>query len=479
MKVSRNLKYIFVAMICLCAVTFDSHAQYDISIEIKNSTTDTLLLGYFNRGATYSIDTALNKKNKFSFKSKTKKLDDGIYFFANTKGRHCEFMIFNEYALKFFTTEDDWTGNLRVKGSKNEELYLQYMIESDGLAKQYNSILNGRDTIDKQEYDSKLKILSAKNDSLKKDFIDKYPNHLLSKIFQCAKPIEIPNFPTIYTKDGSVDSLQMKQESFNWYKQHYFDNIDFAYGGLLNTEKKIFMDKYNEFWDDVMKYEKIDTILYYAHKIISRAIDDNMFNFLVYDITKRYLQSKFIGHDKIYVEMVDKYFSSNRFTAMTVSDIEKNILRADKWRNLLIGKQVPDLGCPTHDDKSKWYHLDGMKTKYKLLVFWSVDCGHCTVDMPKLKEFYDEYRQVYDFDIFAVHTENRIEERDEFLKKHEIKWTNTNGLFATYDWREYFDIEKTPVIYILDSKDKILMKNISVSSLKQVFDILEKDGFNL
>ena len=86
---------------------------------------------------------------------------------------------------------------------------------------------------------------------------------------------------------------------------------------------------------------------------------------------------------------------------------------------------------------------------------------------------------MYDLEVFAVHTDGKLQERDEFLTKYGIDWINVNGLFANYDWRSYFDIDKTPVIYILNADDEILAKNVSHGNLKQVMDILEKGGFNL
>ncbi|MGP1515227.1 MAG: thioredoxin-like domain-containing protein [Bacteroidales bacterium] len=475
----RINKYAMIYILLAVCCHLSTNAQYNISIEIKNIETDTLLLGYYWHGGTYAVDTSVNKKGKFVFKNKKKTLEDGIYFFSDTKGRYCEFLIDKKQNLRFTTNNDNWIKNMKVENDENEQQYFDYLKQSDSLAEQYRQILNGRKKIDKQEYDNRLKILSDENDALKKNFIHKYPKHLLSKILLCTQPLNIPEFPTIYKTDGSVDSIQMNINGFNWYKRHYFDNVDLSCGALLNTHKQVFMDNYNRYWETVMKYEKVDTILYYADYWIGKAKDKKMFNFLVKDITNRYLQSTVMGHDKIYVGMIDRYIKTEKYTDLAPSDIEKNIHRADVWRNLLIGQIVPDLACSTHENNSAWHHIDELTTKYKLLVFWSIDCGHCTTEIPKLNEFYKQYKDTYDLEVFAVHTEGDIKTRDEFIRKHDIKWINTNGLFANYDWRKYFDIEKTPIVYILDAKDKILAKNISVDNLKQIMDVLEKGGFYL
>ncbi|MBR1627181.1 MAG: redoxin domain-containing protein [Bacteroidales bacterium] len=468
-------------VLALLAVTncFSVKAQYDITIEIKNFKTDTLLMGYFWHGGPYALDTSVNSNGKFAFRKKNKTLEDGIYFFSDTKGRYCEFLICKDQNLKFKTSDEDWIKNMKVKGSKNEEVYFDYLVKSDDLGKQYQLAVGNRESISKQEYEDKVKILTERNDSLKNDFIKNYPDHILSKILLCTQPLNVPEFPIIYKEDGSVDSVAVQHERFCWYKLHYFDNIDFGCGALLNTHKKIFMDNYERYWQEVMKYEKADSILYYAEYWINKATDKKMFEFLVKDITTRYLQSPVMGHDKVYVGMVDKYLKTGKYTALTPSDIDANIQRADTWRNLLIGKTVPDLACPENDDKSAWHHLDELQSKYKILVFWSIECGHCTTEIPKLNEFYKAYHKIYDLEVFAVHTEGDTKARDEFIENNGITWINTNGLFASYDWREYFNIEKTPVVYILDSYDKILAKHIPIDNLKQVMDVLERGGFDL
>jgi len=468
-----------ILVVLLSLWSFFSYAQYNISIEIQDTKTDTLLMGYFWHGGTYSLDTAINKKDKFVFKHKTKTLDDGIYFFSNTNGRYCEFLINKDQNIHFKTKDENWIKNMQVKGSESERVYFDYLKKSDSLGGLYSQIIKGRETISKKEYDEKIKILTEKNDSLKQDFIKKYPNHLLTKILMCTQPLKIPHFDTIYTSNGNVDTIQMQKVGFCWYKKHYFDNVDFSCGALLNTYKQVFMDSYNKYWDNVMKYEKADSILYYADYWISKATDQKMFEFLVRDITTRYLQSPVMGHDKVYVGMVDRYLKTNKYNALSPSDMETNIHRADVWRNLLLGETIPDIACPIGEENTAWHHLNELENKYKILVFWSIECGHCTTEIPRLMEFYKQYGRMYNVGIFGVHTEGDIKERDKFLKKNDIHWTNVNGLFANYDWREYFDIEKTPVVYILDKQNKILAKNISIDNIKQIMDILENGGFDL
>lgn len=458
--------------------SFTLKAQYDISLEIKNFESDTMFIGYFYMGGTYSFDTCINQKGKFRFKSKEKPMPDGVYFFADTKGRYVEFIVDKETKMSFSTSNEDLTANMTVKGSKKESIYFDYLKKSNELGKEFKSLSTQTDN--KEEYNKRLAALRFQNDSLKENFLIQYPEHLFSKILLCSKPVNPPAIDNIYKEDGTIDSLAMRLQSFNYYKRHWFDNIDLTCDALVRTPKEVFSQAYSNFWENMMKYDIADSLIFYADSLIAETKEGGeMYKYFINDVSRRYLTDNIMGHDKVYVHMIMKYFKSGKVTWMSPSDVEMNINRAEKWKNLLIGETVPNLACPMEDDKSEWHSLDDMNNRYRLLVFWSIECGHCTKEMPKLAEFYNANKEKYDLEIFGVHTEGDLKQMREFCQKYNINWITTNGLYANYDWREYFDIEKTPVIYLLDNKNKILAKNLSVEGLPQILDMIEKGLLNL
>ena len=221
-----------------------------------------------------------------------------------------------------------------------------------------------------------------------------------------------------------------------------------------------------------MKYEPVDSILVYADRVIERANGSKAMNrFLIHNITERYLQSGIMGQDRIYVEMVKRYFKSGKADWLSPSSIETEVLRAEKWENLLIGKTVPNLACP--DQKGDWHDLYGLDKKYKILVFWSADCGHCVKEVPKFHEFYKKFKDKYDLEVMAVNTESDTAHWQKFIAEKNLDWINLNGLVANFDWREYFDIVKTPVVYILDRRNVIIAKNIQGDNIEKVMELLD------
>jgi thiol-disulfide isomerase/thioredoxin len=384
-------------------------------------------------------------------------------------------MIQNEGKLRLKTKEENWNKFMQVKsGSQELKAYYQYMQNTEQIQERAKALIEQK--VEKEVYDKEIKALSLVNDSIKNAFIEKYPDYLLSKVFNATKPITIPDFPMPKKEDGSADSLEWNSQRWYYYKNHYFDNIDLSCAGLLRTPKMVFFHNYNRYWEEIMKYERTDTIIEYAHKIIAQAKGSKaMTRYLIHNIAERYLQSPYMGHDKVYVELIKAYYETGIADWVSPSDMEKNIERAHKWENLLLGKQVPDLACM--DSANVWHNTRDCNKDFKILLFWSPGCGHCSVEVPKYDKFYKEKKDIYSVEIFAINTESDLEAWKKFIKEKDLQWINLNGLVANYDWREYFDVEKTPIMFILDKNNTIVAKNVPADNIEQIIKAIKEGKF--
>jgi FAD synthase len=84
---------------------------------------------------------------------------------------------------------------------------------------------------------------------------------------------------------------------------------------------------------------------------------------------------------------------------------------------------------------------------------------------PKLQEFYDAYKKEFDLEVFAVYTETDTTEWFKTIKEKKLNWTNAADLLWNTNFKKYYDIYSTPVIYILDRQKKIIAKRIDVEQL--------------
>ncbi len=472
-------KLIFSLFIFGCLFFSSSlKAQYSINIDVKGNKDSILILGYYYLDNTYAIDTAVNKKGKFSFEKKDKTLDPGIYFVSNTNGKYIEFIIEKEQKFSLSTLEEDWLNNMKVSKSKDNEIYYDYIRSTTKLSVEANELGKKKKELGEENFNKQIAQINEKNDSIKSVFMKTYPNHLLSKVLKATQYVEIPKFDNIYKKDGSVDSSAMQNQKYNYYIHHYFDNFDFQCDGLLRTPKAVFHQTYNYYWNEMMKYQTKDSIFNLAVYWIEKARGSKlMFKYMVHDITERYLKSPYMGHDEIYINMINRYYASGDATWMPPTALDKEIARAKKWENSMLLKTVPDLACP--DTNGNVHNLYSLNAKYKILIFWAYDCGHCQTEIPKVYEFYKKSKEIYNLEVMAVNSGTDVQLWKNKVKSLNLEWLNVNGLVANYDWHDYFDVESTPLILILDKDNRIIGKKVPASNIENYIKLYDEGKIKL
>ena len=215
-------RYFFISItILLILVSLNSKAQYSVNIEIEGNKDSVMYLGHYYLKNTYALDTAYNKKGKFVFENKTKALDPGIYFFSNSSGKYCEFLVDKDKFFSLITKESDWVKNMKVKKSKDNEKYFEYLRGTSYFGEEANKINNLKGKIAEEEFNKRMESIRKSNDSIKENFIQDNPDHLLTKVLTATKNIIIPEPKTIYKEDNTVDSAAMQNERFDYYIHHY------------------------------------------------------------------------------------------------------------------------------------------------------------------------------------------------------------------------------------------------------------------
>jgi thiol-disulfide isomerase/thioredoxin len=120
-------------------------------------------------------------------------------------------------------------------------------------------------------------------------------------------------------------------------------------------------------------------------------------------------------------------------------------------------------------------NLYSVKSKYVVLVFWDVDCGHCQTEIPKLHEELKNFRDSVDFKVYAVYTKEDLDKWKKFIIEKKL-----TGFIHVFDpvhlnnIKEKYDIFSTPVIYILDKDKKIKAKKLSAEQVRFFLRLLSK-----
>lgn len=442
---------------------------YKFTVEINNASDSVIYLGQYYNKNQYAIDTAfINKKGQFIFEKKDKELKPGLYFITNNKNKLAEFTINKEpLNYKFYTDDANWTLHMEIKGSKDNEKFMDYQ----QIRRDMNMAMEeARQKYSDEEFKSYRREQGRKLDSINKAFVAQDPTHILSIIMSATKEIDVP------VVDSLGDSLSQR-EQYEYYATHYFDNMALDNEAILRTPAYVFYERVERYFDQVVNGATPETICKYADMLLEKARPaKDVFKYLVLYIAEKYLQTNIMSYDAIYVHMIEKYYMTGDAFWASPSDIDFETKRAMTWKKLLIGEKAPELILKNQE--GEWHSFYEVPNKYTLLIFWAPSCGHCATIIPALYNFYKEYKDVYDIGAYAINTDigpEEVEKWKKYVQDKGLDWDNYNGGEANVDWHEVYDIISTPVIYLLDQDKKIIGKKLDADILKKLFAILEPE----
>lgn len=464
---TRISKYALLLAVMLTALSpaWAKKKTYDISLKIEHNKDTVMYMGCYYGKGNQVLDTArLDSKGRFVFTGTELTLKPGLYFFANPKGTYVEFVVYNEKPFFTFETEEsDWTSNMKVKGSKQNDFFYRFHRIDTEVTKDLDA---HRAQLDSAAFKQYTREVLLHLDSIKQSYIDHNPDMFLSKMMLATKE----NYTPLVNEKG--DTLTDNQRR-DYYLRHYFDNIPIDDNAILRTPKAVFYDRTMTYFDSYLKYAMPQTIIEYTDPVLDRAkAAPDVFQWMLITLTQKYLQSNVMVHDEVYVHLVKKYYASEDNHWSSPSSIDKELMRANKWERLLVGKEAPELIL--FDTNHVAHSLHALPAKWKLLVFWSPSCGHCKQIIPAVYKIFNQYREQYGLAAFTILTEPDDKTRKlwkEFMVEHDMTshaWLSLDGGEANVDWHDVYDITSTPQIYLLDEHNVIQAKKIGENSLEQI-----------
>jgi thiol-disulfide isomerase/thioredoxin len=410
------------------------------------------------------------------------------------------FEFFVSDSQKFSINGDvtDPTSNLAVTGSKDNELFFSYLKYVAGKNKEFGKVIEqtkGKSKEDSLKFmQEKVKDFMASAKQYDADFMVKSKGTFVYDFMNLKTEKEPVNVPK--ASNGRPDSVY----SYYYYKNHYFDGVDFKDERIIRTP--LFDDRVKNYFDRVIVNHP-DTAIKEIDAMLSKCVPNSMiYNQLIGYFTYKYEQSKIIGFDKVFVHIADTYILPGKAKGVYTEETTQKIKeRVDIMRNLLLDAKVAELymidtadgasvrkmGFDTASNSKSvtdlyYKNLDkltpmfktlySVKAKYTILVFWAADCGHCQTEIPKLHESLKTIQKTIDYKVFAVQTKDELYSSwKKFIIEKKI-----GDFIHVYDpvhinnLKERFDIYSTPVIYILDKDKKIKAKRLGA---EQVVDFLK------
>lgn len=433
---------------------------YKFTLQIDNNRDTMMLLGYYYAESLRILDTAYNNGHgKYVFEG-DRELLPGLYFFNNQKGQYVDFVVYHEKPnFKFHTDQRDWQRNMEVKGSKQNTVFFNFHRASEKI---YEEMENAKGEMDDSSYGAYRRRQYLRLDSIRLAFVESNPDAMVSRMMMATKDPAAP-----------PDSLQGNDRYF-WFMHHYFDNMPLDDDFLVRTPKSVFYQRVADYIDKHMQGLPPAAIIPLLDSLMDRAEPSpEVFKWLVHTTTEKFLQSNVMVYDEVYVHMVQRYYATGKAFWMSPSGIDHEVERATKWERLLVGREAPELILfDTLHRPASLHHMPG---RYTLLLFWSPTCGHCREIIPAIYKVFDRMADSLNITAFAILSEpdeGTVVKWKKFLADHHMtnpRWINLNGAEANVDWREVYDIQTTPQIYLVENEThKFVAKKLSAELFETI-----------
>ena len=441
---------------------------YKISVKLKASGDTCLLLAHYYGDKQYLDDTAfVNRQGVFEFTGEDK-LPEGMYIIAGqNKSRLFDFFLTGNQRMEFSCDPKEVSKTMEAKGSDENKLFYSYISFIGNKQTEIEPFVKWKQS-PKANPDS-ASLVKEKMDGIDKEvkayirnFYTSNPDLLAARFVKANNEPDL--MPYITGSDGKVDSTKL----YLAYKHHFFDNIELSDARLIYTP--VFTSKM-DFYLDKMVVPVLDSLEKEIDYLLSlSSVSTETQKYLGWYLAVKYESSQVMGHDALFVYLVQKYLEPGEVDWLYPA-VKENVLKRVKTLDpLLLGKVATDLVLL--DTLNVAHSLSTVKAKYTLLFFWESTCGHCQKEMPNVLKFYNEFHPKADLEIFAVSGDTSMVKWKDFIRKNKLPWINVNGyLSLSGNYHDLYDIHSTPVMYLLDENKKILSKFLLT---EQLGDLINK-----
>lgn len=427
---------------------------------------------YLGTGRTLVDSAMLNDKSQGVFKG-DKKLTGGIYFVVSPQ-MTIQFELLmddiQQFSIKGDTALKD---QAEIIGSKDNDLfktYTAYSIEKGQLRQQLNNAYKAAtNKSDSTRLYNSLTTLDKEVQQYRMTIVQQHPNSLLAMFFNTMKTPETPAIPVV---NGKPDSAY----PFRYIKEHFWDDVAFNDDRLLRTP--FFEPKLDDYFRYYVSPEPDSIIEEVKYILLSARTGKEIYPYLLTKFTNKYMNPEFMGQDKVFVYLFENFYAKGDTMILNPSSRKTVTERAYSLMANQLGKPAPVLNLT--DTTGKIISLHSLKSAFTVVAFWDPNCGHCKEEMPRLDSFYRSKWKAMGVAVYGVNIyENEVPAWKKFINEKKLSgWIHTYQTRAAKEaeeraglpnYRQLYDIFKTPTLYLLDKDKRIIAKQLS---LEQFDDLI-------
>ena len=449
-----------------------SQTGHSLTVTAQDAPSVKLMLAYHVGNQQYVRDSLVTDSGGRGRFMGSERLPAGVYMIVLPDNLFFEFLIDEDQFFDIRFSKSDPVATISFSGSEENTSFVAYQRKWKSLqeeAMKINGRLGGLQA-GSPEASAARKELTDQEKKMKqylKETAEANKGTLLGAIAWSVIPVETPA-ATVPPGTNNPDSVT-RLISYLYYKDHFFDHIDFSEPGLIRSP--VLGGKLDQFFRQVV-VQMPDSINKEADRLLEKsAVDSAMFQYVAVWLMNRYASSEIMGHDAVVVHLADRVYLAGKAPWAAeeyVSDLRKRI---ERLRPNLIGMKAPELLMGSF--AGHYVSLYDVKADFTILYFWEPDCGHCKESTPLLKEYYD-MNKASGIEVFAVCTHHDREKWERYIVDNGLTWINgwDPERMSRFDF--LYNVESTPMVYILDRDKKIIAKRLSVEDIPSFIDTYRK-----
>ena len=218
---------------------------------------------------------------------------------------------------------------------------------------------------------------------------------------------------------------------------YFWDGIE-AFDGP--TDENPVLAAQLDFYFDKMVAPLPDSITPEIDRLVERtSFNSNLRDFILWYLLEKYRHPEYMSQDQVFVWLYDHYFSKLEIKDLNAANLALIRDKAETFRRLAIFNIAPDFAINDSVD------LHSVESDYTVLFFYDHDCNVCQLEMQELDSVCIEHPEIT---MLAIDMN-----------------TDDISVDALYD---LYDIEATPLLYVLDGEKRIIAKKIHAKQIPLV-----------
>ena len=220
---------------------------------------------------------------------------------------------------------------------------------------------------------------------------------------------------------------------------HFWDGIE-AFDGP--TDENPILASQLDFYFDKLVSPLPDSITLEISRLIERTNDNtDLRDFILWHLLDKYQHPEYMSQDQVFVWLYDQYFSQLEIKGLNEPNLALIHDKAERLRRLALFNIAPDIKLNDSID------LQSIENEYTIILFYDHDCDVCQLELQDLDS------------VCALHPEITT-------LKIDLN-SDAKGLDELYD---AYDIETTPLLYVLDRDKRIIAKKTRARQIGLVIE---------